>query len=389
MSPKAVFIQRLQSTFPGLKNHPLESLIADNLISPFTVELPQSVIDEAQQCIAALFRLRENPFYQKSYAKDLDSLGLKDPGNKSICMSYDFHVTANNHLKLIEVNTNASFLPLGHEMYGAKKLPLPVADFSLEEIRQNVESELRLNGKGLPPRGIAIIDESPEQQRLYIEFLVYQELFTQWGWKSEITDYRNLDLSNIDFIYNRLTDFYFNSSESTALKKAFVERQVCISPNPVEYFLLADKQRMIDWHAPENLDKWNVPTEDQQTIRSIVPQCVSLDTTNKEDIWSQRKTYFLKPKRAFGSKQSYKGASVSRKVFDEIAGQEFIVQELVPAPEIAFNTPDGEQSFKYDLRCFAYQGRLQLIVARIYQGQVTNLRTPLGGFGCIKVHGES
>lgn len=385
MLPKAAYLQQLKSTFPGLANQPLETLVADNLLSPFSVELPATVIEEARESIAALFRLRENPLYQKAYTPELAALGLKDPGNKSICMSYDFHVTPDHHLKLIEVNTNASFLPLGYEMYRSQGLPLPVDDFTLDEIRTCIESELKLNGKNTPPKNVAIIDETPEQQRLFIEFLVFQELFTQWGWHSKILDYRELDSAATDFVYNRTTDFYFNNPESSALKAAFLNRQVCFSPNPFEYFLLADKQRMIDWSVPGNLASWNVSAADQALIQAVVPKSVSLDVANKEEVWGQRKTYFLKPKRAFGSKQSYKGASVSRKIFDEIAGQEFVAQELVPAPEQVFNTPDGEQSFKYDLRCYAYQGRLQLIVARLYQGQVTNLRTPLGGFGCIKV----
>jgi hypothetical protein len=300
-------------------------------------------------------------------------------------MSYDFHVTEENKLKLIEVNTNASFLALGYEMYKSRQFPLPVKDFSLEEIRKDVETEIKLCGKiAKSPLTVAIIDEEPEKQRLFIEFLVYQELFKQWGWDSKITDYRKIEPATTDFIYNRYTDFFLSNSESQQLKKAFLDKQSCFSPNPYEYFLLADKQRMIDWSLSENLTRWNVSAEDQAIIQSVVPFSLSLETHNKEDIWAKRKTFFIKPKRAFGSKQSYKGASISRKIFDELAGHEFIAQEFVAPSEQIFKTPEGEQSFKFDLRCLAYQGRLQLIVARLYQGQVTNLRTPHGGFACIE-----
>lgn len=386
MQTKTDFIQQLKNTFQGLTNEPLEDLVSENLISPFSIRLPKSVLEEARTGIAALFRLRENTAYQKSYQQEVSNLGLKDPGNKSICMSYDFHVDSNQRLKLIEVNTNASFLVLGHEMYKSKNMPLPVSDFSYEELRKDIELETKLNGRTNTIQNVAIIDEAPEQQRLYIEFLAYRELFQKWGWNPQILDYRQVDATKCDFIYNRYTDFFLNNPESAALKKAFVEKESCFSPNPYEYLLLADKQRMIDWSIPGNLDSWGVTAEDQKVIQSIVPHSLSLDVANKEDIWSRRKTYFLKPKRAFGSKQSYKGASVSRKVFDEIAGNEFIAQEFVPASEQVFPTPEGEQSFKFDLRCYAYQGRLQLIVARLYQGQVTNLRTPLGGFACVEFY---
>lgn len=383
MQTKAAFIQQLKSSFKGLSQQPLDSLVSENLVSPFTVGLPKSLLTEAQEGVAALFRLRENAAYQKFYAQELGALGLKDPGNKSICMSYDFHIDSDNHLKLIEVNTNASFLALGYEMYKSKKLAMPVSDFSFEELRANIETELKLNGHSGPSRNIAIIDEMPEQQRLYIEFLVYRELFTLWGWNPQILDYRAVDAGSFDFIYNRYTDFFLNNPESAALKKDFLEKRSCFSPNPYEYLLLADKQRMIDWSVPGQLESWGVNATDQKIIQAIVPPSLSLDIANKEEIWAQRKKYFFKPKRAYGSKQSYKGASISRKAFDEIAGHDFIAQEYVPASEQKFPTPEGEQSFKYDLRCYAYQGRLQLIVARLYQGQVTNLRTPLGGFACV------
>ena len=38
---------------------------------------------------------------------------------------------------------------------------------------------------------------------------------------------------------------------------------------------------------------------------------------------------------------------------------------------------------KIDLRNYAYRGRVQLLTARLYQGQTTNFRTPGGGFAPV------
>lgn len=385
MSLHQDFIQQLKTSFKGLNQQPLETLVSENLVSPFAVSLPKPLLSKIENAIEVLFRLRENPLYQQSYQADLAKLDIKDPGNKSICMSYDFHVTADENIKLIEVNTNASFLVLGYELYKARGQALPAKDFSYDQFRQAIETEMQLHGKTpQQPLSVAIIDEEPEKQRLYIEFLAYQELFSQWGWNSKIRDFRSVDLAAIDFIYNRHTDFFLNQPASASLKKAFLDKQCCFSPNPYEYFLLADKQRMIDWSDDKNLLQWQVSANDQKVIRSVVPASRSLEIENKEELWGHRKNYFLKPKQAFGSKQSYRGGSISRKAFDEIVGKNFIAQEFVPALEKIFETPEGPQNFKFDLRCYAYQGKLQLIVARIYQGQVTNLRTPYGGFACVE-----
>jgi hypothetical protein len=232
---------------------------------------------------------------------------------------------------------------------------------------------------------VAITDDKPSEQRLYIEFLVYQELFKSWGWDSRILDIRQLfENFSPDFIYNRHTDFFLTEPDSALLRQKYLTREVCLSPHPYEYLLLADKQRMVDWRTPGFLDAIGIETSRKDVIQQAVPECADLNTNNAEQLWADRKKFFFKPKNAFGSKYSYRGASMSRKAFEGMIDQNVIAQEFVPAPELTFETPDGAQKFKYDLRCFAYQGRLQLIVARLYQGQVTNLRTPYGGFSPIR-----
>ena len=54
-----------------------------------------------------------------------------------------------------------------------------------------------------------------------------------------------------------------------------------------------------------------------------------------------------------------------------------MAQRLVPPPERQVRDFGG---LKYDLRAIAYRGDVQLVFARLYQGQTTNLRTPGGGF---------
>jgi hypothetical protein len=372
---KDLFVSHLVKAHPSLSKEQLDGLISEQILSPFHVELPKALLHEAQDFVAAAFHMRQNPAYIRALEPELQSRNLKDPGNKSICMSYDFHVDTEGHLKLIEVNTNASFLALGFELYKARGLPLPVSDFSMEELKENIKTEIRLQGKDAPQGMlISIIDEEPENQRLFVEFLIYNSFFRQWGWNSEIVDYRQVGKS--DFIYNRFTDFYLEQPASSPLRSMYLSRESCLSPNPFEYCLLADKQRMIDWTSGSL-------KEFAADLQKNLPEARDLSPQSAGEIWPQRKKYFFKPKRAFGSKQSYRGGTVSRRNYDEIIQQEFIAQEFVLAPEIPFQTPMGEQMFKYDLRFYAYQDRVQLVMARLYQGQVTNSKTPYGGFAPV------
>jgi hypothetical protein len=40
-------------------------------------------------------------------------------------------------------------------------------------------------------------------------------------------------------------------------------------------------------------------------------------------------------------------------------------------------------ALKFDLRAYAYNGQVQWLAARLYQGQTTNFRTPGGGFAPV------
>lgn len=367
MSLKDQFVTCIHQNFPALGPSLTQLLVSENLTSPFVVDLPQKVLTQAQDFISAIWSVRESSEYQKSLCHP----NVKDPGNKAICMSYDFHLSSDENLKLIEINTNASFLALGSLLYQTQKLPPPISGFHLDDLKESILTELKLFGKSVSCPKVAIIDDHPKDQKLYIEFLVFQELIRSWGWICDILDYRELD-SSYDFVYNRYTDFYFSDPSSSHLKQMFLEKKTCFSPNPFEYFLLADKQRMIQWAGLHN-----------EVINRHLPVSVEVRPEQAEDLWTKRKKFFFKPKASFGSKQTYRGEKITRKVFDSILTQDFIAQEFIPAPEKNFPGPQGSIRFKYDLRFYTYQNQIQSVVARLYQGQVTNLQSPLGGFACV------
>jgi hypothetical protein len=386
MSNRDLFISTLKQKYPTLADD-AEARVAPNLICPAVVELPREILTQAQEFGRTLFRLRQNQAYQNfvrtTTTPNLENLHISEPANHSLCMSYDFHVDPLGTLRLIEVNTNAAFLALSDLLYDSQGLPNPVPDFSMSEFFKDIQTEFELVTGRRHLESIAIVDDQPAQQRLYIEFLVFQEMFKRWGLRCEIKDCQE-DLSNFEFIYNRGTDFYLQDPKWTALRTLLNQKKSCVSPQPAEYFYLADKARMIGWRNSQELARWAVSTEDQAVLLKHVPLAEVLNSENGEEIWTRRKNLFFKPQQAFGSKQSYKGASISRKVYAEISEQKFLAQELVPAPEINLQTNEGPQVFKYDLRFFAYQDRIQSVVARVYQGQVTNLQSPYGGFAAVQ-----
>lgn len=390
------FIDFLRSRHPGLADLPSENfsdLVADHLLCAEVLRLPSSLNKRIREIIRDFDRLRSALRDDPRVKEKCLRRGLIDPGHKSIMMSFDFHLDAAMAPRLIEINTNAAFHLLNHEMRIYRGLPTPAEDFGPERFRLDVLEELRAfrqrgpgrfdpDGPSMP--AVAITDENPPGQRMYLEFLLAREWFKSYGWSCEIRDFNEvLRGETADFVYNRSTDFYLESPAGRLLNESIVDGRSCVSPNPHEYLLLADKERMIEWTTPGYLEGLSLSQETIDSIRSALPGCWDLSKDSAEDLWSRRKTLFFKPKREFGSKKAFRGSSISRKLFDELTGPDTLAQEFVPAPEVQVSTPEGSTTFKYDLRCYSYGDRLESVVARVYQGQVTNLKTPHGGFAPV------
>jgi hypothetical protein len=60
-----------------------------------------------------------------------------------------------------------------------------------------------------------------------------------------------------------------------------------------------------------------------------------------------------------------------------------VAQALAPPSERQVRVAGPPVALKLDMRCFVYRGGVQLISARLYQGQTTNFRTAGGGFAPV------
>lgn len=351
----------------------LRPLIADHVI-----ELPLSFYKAAQDTIHTLFHASRAPerlkfLHQKFLGQQrLHEISLMEehPNNLSVLMAYDFHYDfTTGKTSLIEINTNASAYLMAEAAYRAHNVDPYASSHSplkglspLEVLMRSIErdGEMALQKR---PRAIAIIDEGVEHQKMYYEFLMYRNLFRQRGYEAEIFEFDRVPLDGkYDFVYNRYTDFLFLESKSRPLLEAYKNGNICLSPQPYEYLILSHKERLIEF-AEDSLAPTLIPTMD---IKSLPP----------EILWERRKNLFFKPKASFGSKAAYKGASITRKTFDDVIHHEYIAQEFRPPGTI------GE--WKFDIRCYAYADEIQLVIARVYQGQVTNFGTPGGGLAPVK-----
>ena len=90
----------------------------------------------------------------------------------------------------------------------------------------------------------------------------------------------------------------------------------------------------------------------------------------------------FKPVDRFGSRGVLVGEKMTRGRFEQLEASTTLVQRLVPP---ALTEVPGYGPMKTDLRLYAYRERVLGVTARLYRGQVTNLRTTGGGFAAVRI----
>jgi hypothetical protein len=251
--------------------------------------------------------------------------------------------------------------------------------------------EWRLARGDLPLRSIAIVDDAPGQQFLHPEFLLFKQLFDSQGIDAFIVDVSELVFvqgrlmhagREIDLVYNRVTDFYLAEPAHAALRTAYESDAAVITPHPYAHALYSNKRNLTVLSDESALRAMGAPEDDVNALAHGIPRTVTV-TGDESQWWYERKSWFFKPTKGFGSRGTYRGDKLTRRVFSEVMKGQYVAQELTPPSERVRTGAAGRETFKVDVRAYVYAGKIQIMAARLYQGQTTNFRTAGGGFAAI------
>lgn len=361
-----------------------------------TIKLPKNIIEQMQNLITAVEKVIT--ISNEKNNNSSNSSNIRNDNLKGIFMGYDFHLQNNNENKnitpkLIEINTNAGGVFLNLCLLNAiyKNDKNNVADKLANEFVAMFKNEFAIfsnNQKNL--QTIAIVDENPSEQFLYPEFEICQKILAKNNIQTIISSPENLSIQNnnlyynnsikIDFVYNRLTDFYLRSNaKNNALLTAYQNDFAAISPNPKIYDLYANKNNLINLSNADFLDNLNIDNQSKNILLKHIPKILKVKNNDTEYLWKQRKNLFFKTAEGYGSKAVYRGDKLTKKVFAEIIESDaYLAQEIIPPSEHLLKNINAVM--KADFRCYCYNGKIQLVAARLYQGQTTNFRTENGGF---------
>jgi hypothetical protein len=357
-----------------------------------------------RRTVEALFRLARSPAYQLRVDAEADDFTREAPGNFGVFMGYDFHLTPAGP-RLVEVNTNAGGALLNGLHTASLCEParlaclcadlLPVETIAERIVRTFLAEFEAVRGPGARPGLIAIADDRPREQFLYSEFELFASLFADAGIRARICDTGELERAGdgvalrgerVDLVYLRDTDFSLAAPRSAALRAAYLARGVVVTPAPREHHLLAHKRRLALFSSRDALVSLGAPAEDIAHLTEVVPETLGLVELGRERAWRERKQWVFKPSASFGSRAVYRGDKISRAKFEEIADDvDFLAQRRVEPGLLEVETDTGPREMKFDVRAYAYRDEILLLGARVYQGQVTNLRSAGGGFSAICV----
>jgi len=367
---------------------------------PVFVAAPQ--LQRMAQVVQAIESVVALPAYRNQIldaAPAIARLGTEGP--RGVFFGYDFHLNQ-DRLGLIEINTNAGGAMLNAVLARAQRACCAAMDglaptlASVAAFEQRIvemfHSEWRLAGRTRPLASIAIVDDVPEHQYLYPEFVLFQQLFERHGLRAVVAGPSALEWRNgrlwhgdlaIDVAYNRLTDFYLEHAASAALREACMQQGVVLTPHPQAHALYADKRRFALFSDAARLQALGVPQATQQVLLEHVPRTEVVDPAHAQRLWSARRGLFFKPVAGFGSRAAYRGDKLTRRVWQEILDGDYVAQAIVAPGERVVDNHDPAQAMKFDLRAYVYDGAVQWMAARLYQGQTTNFRTAGGGFAPV------
>ena len=378
-----------------------------HLFSSTPVFVTHTQIASMQGIIRAVEDVVSLPAWREQALPRAPEIARIDLGVRGVFLGYDFHLGPDG-AQLIEINTNAggglfnallgqAQLDCCQSLREQKERSTRLPD--LERVYLEMfRAEWRIVRGSMPLAILAIVDDAPTEQYLYPEFVLFQNMFRRHGLRALIADAAALEFrggalwqgdTRIDMVYNRLTDFYLKEPRHAALYAAYQEGSVVLTPHPRAHALYADKFNLVQLSDPDFLRALDLPAATVETLIRGIPRTVRVDAAHAETLWAARRRYFFKPAAGYGSKAAYRGDKLTKRVWSEILGADYVAQETVPPSERALHVNGDTRDLKLDIRAYVYDGAIQALAARLYQGQTTNFRTPGGGFAPVVVVPEN
>ena len=370
--------------------------------------ISRAQLQSMQQAVHVLHETMTSLAWRDHTLPHSPELASMAQGPQGVFMGYDFHLSESGP-RLIEINTNAGGAMLSLALARAQRVCCDAArdwmhsPTELEGLEQRwlamfarewasqrpTEPFVPTQG---PKRTLVIVDEDPQAQYLYPEFLLFQDLFRHAGIDAAIAAPEDLHWTDgqlqhegrrTDMVYLRLTDFDLGRPEHAHLRQAWRSGVCVFTPGPQTHALHANKRHLVGLSDATFLKQLGVSEQSQTVLAQVVPPTRLLTPANAQQLWAERRRYFFKPLSGYGSRAAYRGDKLTTKIWAQIVQAPYVAQEIVAPSQRVVMVNDERKTLKADVRAYAYAGEVQLFTARLYEGQTTNFRSDGGGFAPV------
>jgi len=209
--------------------------------------------------------------------------------------------------------------------------------------------------------------------------VLFQALFRRHGIETVIADPTAFEAragrlwcngETVDLVYNRLTDFAFEEPRmprcAPLARRSGADHPASARACPVCRQTQPDLLTDPEWLGAAGI----APATIDVLMRGIARTRL-VERTHAESLWAERKRLFFKPAGGFGGKAVYRGDKLTRRVWEDILAVTTWCRSWCARRKTGAGRAETS-ALKYDVRNFVYDGKVQLLAARLYQGQVTN-----------------
>ena len=349
--------------------------------------VPRTLLAAIESFIRVFDRVTTRPSWQEAMTANGPAIARQRRSEVCFFSAWDFHLPPERRdgFQLIECNDNGSGMMfaatlnrLYYEISGvgerrALEVPPAIPAFG-QRVLGMIRTEARAFFEGPPPGLVLILDDaaSLREGKFRHEHLLLRDLCRSAGWRAETgspteTTWEGGQLlcrgDHVAFVINRSTDFFWEGEAFSALRSAYAEASVPMTPNPFTYATRSDKRLLEPLSRPVNDVELGIRPDERALLSVHVPETRLLGPENVDELAREKERWFFKPCHGFASHGLLTASQVGRTRLRRLLkkGEPYVAQRMTPKSRV--DASEGV-SLWTDLRVWAYRGECFLLSGR-------------------------
>ena len=349
--------------------------------------VPRALLAAIESFIGVFDRVTTRPAWQEAMTANGPAIARQRRSEVCFFSAWDFHLPPErpDSFQLIECNDNGSGMMyaailnrLHYELSGigercALEAPPSVAAFG-QRVLGMIRTEAQAFSEGPSPDLVLILDdaESLREGKFRHEHLLLRDLCRRAGWRAETgtpteTAWEGGQLlcrgDRVAFVINRSTDFFWEGEAFSALRSAYAEGGLPVTPNPFTYATRSYKRLLEQLSRPVCDIELGIRPDERALLSIHVPETRLLTPENVDELGREKEQWFFKPCHGFASHGILTAAQVGRTRLRRLLNKAdpYVAQRRAPKSRV--DASEGV-SLWTDLRVWAYRGERVLLSGR-------------------------